>query len=72
MPGTYFDCVWYRKALSAAGKALQLSNELAEPMFVVHDIAAGMYGIGEGGQEPDWCRDSNEINFICVIQPQIH
>ena len=69
---TYWECVWYRKVLSASGKALQLSKKLAEPMFVVHDKAAGMYGIGLGAFEPDWCRNSNEIQFICVIRPRIH
>lgn len=74
MNGTtsFLDCVWYRRPERAAGRALELSQQTAENMFVIKDHRSNMFGVGVGDSAPKWCLEENGFEFICSIKPTIH
>lgn len=65
----FTDCVWYRNGLRAKQKADRVSYCAAEPMYIVLDTKIGMYGVGIGRAEPDWCRENDGFRLIRVVHP---
>ena len=72
MASDFKDCVWYRNAMRASLKANRIAFKAAEPMYVVHDKRTGMFGVGKGDGEPDWCRDDKGFPLIMVARPKEH
>jgi hypothetical protein len=69
---SFKDCVWYKNALRAAGKALMLANKTADSMVVVKDNETSMFGVTKGSGAPEWCTEEDGFDFICTIYPVYH
>ena len=72
MTNNFRDCVWYKNALRAAGKALMIANKTADSMVVSKDTETLMFGVTKGDGAPDWCKEEDGFDFICTIHPVYH
>lgn len=64
------DMIWLSNPTRAGAKANTLSHKTAEPMLIVQDTKTGLFGVGMGGKEPEWCQESKGFRLLAIVRPE--